>query len=170
VAIVGLHGDVNNTVFSTNAYPFGRSYGMLPSAGSDFAYRNNYAGELGGLNQDFLTGGAMIQANTTNPTMGPNGAQGMMSMNGQYTNGAGQTTPKPAHMWITLAIMFVVLAWLARRYAPDGEQFALIKPNLINGFFLTVWIVLILAILKQGAIRVRHVPFLGSAADLVLSV
>jgi hypothetical protein len=78
--------------------------------------------------------------------------------------------PKPAIWWLTFAIVFVVVAWVARKFAPDGEQFAIIKPNLINGLFLTLWIVLIIVFLKQIALRVRKVPFVGTAADLVLSV
>jgi hypothetical protein len=171
MAVMGLPLDVNNTIFSSNAYPFGRSYGMLPNAGSDFSYRNNYAGEIGGLNQDYLQGAPMLVGNTTNPTMSPNGAMANPgAMTGQYRNGAGQQNPKPAHVVITVIIMLVVISFLARRYAPSGEQFALIKPNLINGVFLTLFIVAILALLKQAAIRVRHVPIIGSAADVILSV
>jgi hypothetical protein len=67
-------------------------------------------------------------------------------------------------------VIFVIFAFVARRYAPDGEQFSLIKPNLINAVFLTLWIVLILALLKQIAIRMRAIPGVKSLADLILSV
>lgn len=169
MAVVGLHGDVNNSVFTSNAYPWGRSYGMVGTAGSDFAFRNNYAGEIGGLNQDFLAGGAMIAANTTNPAVANSGPMQQYMMNGKQQNGQ-QKTPAPAHWWLTFAITLIIFAFIARRYAPDGEQFALIKPNLINAVFLTFWIVLILAFLKQVALRIQHVPVVGTAADLILSV
>lgn len=176
MAVSGLHGDVNNSIFTSNAYPWGRSYGSVPQSGVDFSMRNNYVGELGGLNQDFQAGGAMIQANPTNPAIANSGPMapymngqprtaGQQGMNGNKAQG-----PQPAHWWVTFAIAFIVIAWLARRYAPDGEQFAIIRPNLINGVFLTMWIVLILAFLKQVALRVQHVPVVGTAADLVLSV
>jgi hypothetical protein len=77
---------------------------------------------------------------------------------------------KPAIWWLTFAIVFVIVAWAARKFAPDGENFAIIKPNLINGIFLTLWIVLILVFLKQVAARVRPIPGVKALADLVLSV
>lgn len=160
MATTGIASDMNNSVFSSSAYPLGRTYSLLPSSGPDYTYRNNYAGELGGLNQDYATGGTMLAGNTMNPTTAP-------QQNGQSN---ATKTPSPSHMWIALAISFVVLAFLARKFAPDGEQFALVKPNIINGFFLTTWIVLILVLLKQGAMRTRNVPILGSFSDLILSV
>lgn len=171
MATIGLHGDVNNSVPTSSAYPWGRSYGLVGTAGSDFSYRNNYAGEIGGLNQDYLAGGAMIQANPTSPNaaMANSGPMQQYMMNGQTANGQ-KKAPAPAHWWLTFAIMLILFAFIARRYAPDGEQFAIIKPNLINGLFLTLWIVLILAFLKQIAIRIQHVPVVGTAADLILSV
>ena len=162
MAVVGLPLDVNNSVFSTNAYPFGRSYGMVGQSATDFSMRNNYAGELGGLNADFLAGGTMLQANTTNPNVPVNGQAQMM--NGQKAG------PQPAHWWLTWLIIFIIVAFVARRYAPDGENFALIKPNLINGVFLTLWIVLILALLKQVALRMKNIPGVSTLADLILSV
>lgn len=157
MATLGLAGDVNNSVFMSNAYPVGRAYGMIGQSPLAFSKMNNLAGEIGGLNQDYAS--ASMQA--TNASM-------------VSTQGAATSTPtdgpKPAIWWLTFAIVFVVIAWTARKFAPDGEQFAIIKPNLINGLFLTLWIVLIIVFLKQIALRVRKVPFVGTAADLVLSV
>jgi hypothetical protein len=157
MATNGIPGDVNNSVFMTSAYPVGRSFGSLPAAATDFSIRNNYAGELGGLNQDYR--GAMMTS--TNAAMAS--TQGAV-MNG---NGNGK---KPAIWWLTFAIIFVIVAWTARKFAPDGEQFAIIKPNLINGVFMTLWIVLILVLLKQIAIRVKPIPGIRALADLILSV
>lgn len=163
MATIGFQGDVNNSIPLTNSYPVGRAFGMVPSAGSDFTYRNNYAGEIGGLNQDYR--GAMPATNASmastqsNPTMSVQGAMGM-----------SDTGKKPAAWFITFAIVFVIVAWAARKFAPSGEQFAIIKPNLINGFFLTLWIVLILVLLKQVAIRIRPIPGVKALADMILSV
>ncbi len=121
-------------------------------------FLNNLSGEIGGLNQDYAR--ASMQA--TNVSQ-------VSTQTAMNTNGSSDG-PKPAIWWLTFAIVFVVIAWVARKFAPDGEQFAIIKPNLINGLFLTLWIVLIIVFLKQIALRVRKVPFVGTAADLVLSV
>jgi hypothetical protein len=156
---LGLNGDVNNSVFMGNAYPLGRNFGYVPPGATDFSMRNNMVGELGGLNQDFR--GGMGTTTAVAET-----AQGKAMMNGNGNSNG----PKPAIWWLTFAIVFVIVAYVARKFAPDGEQFAIIKPNLINGLFLTLWIVLIIVFLKQIALRVRKVPFVGTAADLVLSV
>jgi hypothetical protein len=100
----------------------------------------------------------------TNAGMASTQTNGAMRANG---NGNGS---KPAVWWLTFAIIFIVVAWAARRFAPDGESFAIIKPNLINGVFMTLWIVLILVFLKQIAIRVKGIPGISALADLILSV
>ncbi|HEY7160214.1 MAG TPA: hypothetical protein VH815_03100 [Acidobacteriota bacterium] len=157
MATIGLPGDVNNSVFMTGAYPVGRAYGYVPAAATAFDVRNNYAGEIGGLNQDYrgmmVTNASQVSTQTSAPAM--------------VNNDNGK---KPAIWWITFAIVFVIVAWAARKFAPDGENFAIIKPNLINGIFLTLWIVLILVFLKQVAARVRPIPGVKALADLVLSV
>jgi hypothetical protein len=161
MATSGLAGDVNNTIMITNAYPVGRTFGMIGQSPLAFSQRNNLAGEIGGLNQDYARA-SMQQTNAS-----------MVSTQSAVTPGNGNGNgngPKPAIWWLTFAIVFVIIAWTARKFAPDGEQFAIIKPNLINGLFLTLWIVLIIVFLKQIALRVRKVPFVGTAADLVLSV
>jgi hypothetical protein len=158
MATLGLAGDVNNSIAMTNAYPVGRSFGMIGQSPLAFGSRNNLSGEIGGLNQDYAR--ASMQTNTSMAS-----TQKAMTPNGGTTDG-----PKPAVWWLTFAIVFVIVAWTARKFAPDGEQFAIIKPNLINGLFLTLWIVLIIVFLKQIALRARKLPFVGTAADLVLSV
>lgn len=156
MATIGLQGDVNNSIFLTGAYPLGRAYGMVPPSGTSFDMRNNYPGEIGGLNQDYR---GMISTNAAMAT-----TERAMSRNG---NGNGK---KPAIWWLTFAIVFIVVAWAARKFAPDGESFAIIKPNLINGVFMTLWIVLILVFLKQIAIRVKNIPGVSALADMVLSI
>jgi hypothetical protein len=157
MATLGIPGDVNNSIQIEGAYPVGRNFGFVPASATSFDMRNNFAGELGGLNQDYR--GAVA----TNASMARRGNAAMMR-NG---NGNGK---KPAIWWLTFAIIFVLVAWAARKFAPDGEQFAIIKPNLINGIFMTLWIVLILVFLKQVALRVKPIPGLSALADLILSV
>jgi hypothetical protein len=155
---LGVPGDVNNSVFQTNAYPLGRTYGMVPAAATDFNYRNNFAGELGGLNQDYR-GQAMTAMRMNGTPVG------------MKANGMAKTNGKPSVSWLALAITFVAFVWIARRYAPDGETYANLKPNFINGVFLTFWIVLILTLLKvvAGAIKRAQIPLLQAPADLILS-
>src|SRR6266498_2142273 len=156
MATIGIPGDVNNSIFQTNTYPVGRTFGYVPPAATSFDMRNNYVGELGGLNQDYR---GAVNSNVRGAST--RGSAPMMRGN---NSGA-----KPAMWWITFAIVFIIVAWTARRFAPDGEQFAIIKPNLINWIFITLTVVLTSVFLKQIAIRVKRIPFLEPAADLVLS-
>lgn len=167
MATVGLAGDVNNAIFMTSAYPYGRSYGMVPNSGSDFSMRNNYPGEIGGLNQDFRYGGASFASTAVNPNM-PAGSH-RAPMNG---NGGAQTTPAHHAAWFIGIVLFVIaFAWLARRYAPDGEQFALIKPNIFNFIFMLGFIIIGFVLLKQTAHRFKDSRFapLKAGAELILS-
>jgi hypothetical protein len=167
MATVGLRGDVNNSIFLQGAYPGGRDYGMVPAAATDFSMRNNYAGELGGLNQDYARSRVMRPAGA--PAGGPSTGVGQIPATAMR-NGNGSGTGKQPAMWfLGLAITFIIVAWAARKFAPDGEQFAIIRPNLVNGVFLTLWIVLILVFLKQVAIRVKSIPLVEHLANLVLS-
>jgi hypothetical protein len=159
MATIGFPGDVNNSIPMTNSYPVGRAFGLVPAAATDFSVRNNYAGEIGGLNQDYR-GAMMMQA--TNASMASTQSQPMMNGNDEGK--------KPAAWFITFAIIFVIVAWAARKFAPDGEQFAIVKPNLINGIFVTLWIVLILVFLKQVALRVKDFPGVSALAKMILSV
>lgn len=158
MATLGLAGDINNSVFMSNAYPVGRTYGIVGPNATDFSRRNNLSGEIGGLNQDYrgarkVTNATMVNTESKTPAMSN-----------------GDTGKKPAIWWLTFAIVFVIVAWTARKFAPDGEQFAIIKPNLINGLFVTLWIVLIIVFLKQIALRAKSIPLVSSLADLILSV
>lgn len=155
MATIGIPNDVNNSIPLTNSYPVGRAYGMAGISGSSLGSRNNLAGEIGALNMDYrgYASTNAAQATTQNRPM----------MN-------GDTGKKPAVWWLTFAIVFVIVAWAARKFAPDGESFAIVKPNLINGVFLTLWIVLILVFLKQVALRLKPFPGVSALADLILSV
>lgn len=153
MATSGIPGDVNNSLFQTNAYPVGRAYGFIPREATSFDVRNNYVGELGALNQDYRG------ATSTNAAMAS--TRGAVPMG----NGGG----KPAFAWIAFAVTFILIAWAARRFAPDGEQFAIIKPNLINWLFITLTVILTSVFLKQIALRVKKIPLLSSSADLILS-
>lgn len=159
MATVGLAGDVNNSMFLRGAYPGGRNYGSLPPAATDFSMRNNYAGEIGGLNQDYARSMMMRPAGA--PMGAPAGAP--VARNGK-SNGKWA-----AYAWLVFAIVFVAVAWTARKFAPDGEQFAIIKPNLINWVFITLTVILTQVFLKQIALRVQHIPVIEPAAKLVLS-
>ena len=161
MATVGLAGDVNNSVFLRGAYPGGRNYGSLPAAATDFSMRNNYAGEIGGLNQDYARSMMMRPAGA--PMGAPAAAPAARNGNG---NGNGKWT---AYAWLIFAIVFIAIAWTARRFAPDGEQFAIIKPNLINWVFITLTVVLTQVFLKQIALRVQNIPVVAPAAKLVLA-
>jgi hypothetical protein len=134
---------------------------MLGPNATDFSMRNNLSGELGGLNQDYARARMMAPAA---------GAQMATPAGATPAARNGNGSKKHAWWWLTFAITFVIVAWAARKYAPDGEQFAIVKPNLINGVFLTLWLVLILVFLKQVAIRVKNIPLIKELAELVLSV
>lgn len=164
MATIGIPGDVNNSVFMTGAYPVGRAYGYVPPAATSFDMRNNYVGELGGLNQDYRGMASTNAAMATTRGGAPMAARNGATMNG---NGGGK---KPALWWVTFAVIFIIIAWTARKFAPDGEQFAIIKPNLINWLFITLTVILTIVFFKQIALRVKQVPFLSSLADLILSV
>lgn len=158
MATIGFPGDVNNSIPMTNSYPVGRAFGSLPSAATDFSVRNNYAGEIAGLNQDYR--GMMMATNASMVSTRTNSAMASGTDEGK----------KPAAWFITFAIIFIIVAWAARKFAPDGEQFAIVKPNLINGVFVTLWIVLILVFLKQVALRVKDFPGISALAKMILSV
>lgn len=157
MATIGIPGDINNSVFQTNAYPLGRNFGYVPAAATSFDMRNNMVGELGGLNQDY-------RGIASAPPMAARNGAPMMR------NGNGDTGKKPALWWVTFAVIFIIIAWAARRFAPDGEQFAIIKPNLINWLFITLTVILTIVFFKQIALRIKGVPGVSALADLILSV
>lgn len=157
MATIGIPGDVSNSIPLTGAYPLGRNYGYVPAAATSFDMRNNYAGELGGLNQDYRGMAGNVRA--------PMPQRGNAPMMRNGSNGK-----KPALWWVTFAVIFVIVAWAARRFAPDGESFAIIKPNLINWLFITLTVILTIVFLKQIAIRIKPIPGVSALADLILSV
>lgn len=156
MATTGIPNDVNNSVFLTNTYPVGRAFGYVPPAATSFDVRNNYVGELGGLNQDYR---GMVSNNVAQATT--RGASPMM----QSDEGN-----KPAIWWVTFAVIFIIVAWAARRFAPDGESFAIIKPNLINWLFITLTVILTIVFFKQIALRTTNIPAISALAKLILSV
>lgn len=167
MATVGLRGDVNNSIMMQSAYPVGRTFGEVGASATDFSMRNNLSGEIGGLNQDYARAQVVRPAAGATNGMAAPAAAPMRNGNGR---GNGNSTGRqPAMWWLTFAIVFLIVAWAARKFAPDGESFAIIRPNLINGVFLTLWIVLIMVFLKQVAIRVKPIPGISALADMVLA-
>lgn len=162
MATMGIPGDVNNSIFISNAYPFGRTFGLVDPAGSDFDYSNNYSGELGSLNQDYA------MAPPVNPNMQSGTQAGSRMRAGQTTQSGPATTKMPAIWFLGIVLALVVMMWLARRYAPDGEQYAQLRPSLINLTFLTGFIVVISVVLKQIALRMQGGP-LHSLSDVILA-
>jgi hypothetical protein len=131
----GYAGDVNNSIGVSSAYPGGRTFGMVPPSANRFRVRNNTPGELGAANQGDRT--PMMNDEMLPPVNGDN-------------------MRRPLHWWIMLLIIFVLLVWLMKRFAP-GEQreFGNISPGLYNGVFLTLYIVLILNVLKVFATKFK---------------
>lgn len=144
---LGSRFDVNNSINMSSAYPGGRASGYAPPSANRYRTRNNSAGELGAVNVD----GAR-QAPAVSPGMfGPNGA-----MQGTPGGDAGmqgaQFAGQPAKWWVAFAIVFVLFVWASRKYN-GGEKFTNVKMSVYNGVFLTIWIVLILNLLKVAAAR-----------------
>lgn len=144
----GYPGDVSNSISSASAYPGGRTSGLVPAAASRNRFRNNSAGELGAMNQGRYP--HAVQDATTDTMPAPsNGILG-----------------QPASWWVVWLIVFVVFLWAARRFAPGGsEKYGNLLPSLHNGIFLTLYIVLILNVLKVGA---RKFPIPG-LSELILA-
>lgn len=173
--LYGYPGDVNNTIPMSNMYPGGRATSYVPPTASSLGYRNNSAGELNALNQDFgmdYYGGYPVGAQGS-PAPSLND-MGQGSMNGgasspigrevmnASTNGSIGTAP--ATSWLLFFVIFVAFVWLARKY-DSGQNFGNIRLSLYNGLFLTFWIVLILNFLKVIAAKVR-VP---GVSELILA-
>jgi hypothetical protein len=75
---------------------------------------------------------------------------------------------QPVGWWLAWLAIFVVFLWAARKYGgggPDGGRYGNILPSLHNGVFLTLFIVLILNVLKVGA---RKFPIPG-LSELILA-
>jgi len=132
---IGSRFDVNNSIGMGSAYPGYRAAGYTPPSANRYRMRTNSAGELGALNQD---AGAQMVA--------PGGPPAM--------SGGGRTfVGQPAKWWVGFLVVFALFVWASRRYN-GGEKFTNIKLSVYNGIFLTIWIVLILNLLKVIAAKV----------------
>lgn len=137
---LGSRFDVNNSIVTASAYPGGRASGYAPPSANRYRSRNNFAGELGGVNADASAQMAMMPEMTSS-AITPN--------NSTATNGIfGQ----PARWWIGFLIVFSLFVWASRRFN-GGEKFTNIRMSVYNGVFLTIFIVLILNLLKVFAAR-----------------
>jgi len=141
---LGSRFDVNNSINLSSAYPGGRSSGYAPPSANRYRTRNNFAGELGGVNADAA---AQMMPQMTSSAMSPNGAP----MNGAR-NGSNGLLGQPARWWIGFLVVFALFIWASRRFN-GGEKFTNIKMSVYNGIFLTVFIVLILNLLKVFAAK-----------------
>src|SRR5262249_51918368 len=132
---IGSRFDVNNSIGMGSAYPGYRAAGYTPPSANRYRMRANSAGELGALNQD--AGAQMV---------GPGGPAA--------TGGGGGTVGgAPPGRGVGLLVVFALFGWASRRYN-GGEKFTNIKLSVYNGVFLTIWIVLILNLLKVIAAKV----------------
>jgi hypothetical protein len=147
----GYAGDVNNSISAASAYPGGRTFGMVPPAANRYRFRTNNAGELSAVNQGDVTMGT-----GTMTAAAPDSDNSPMS--------------RPLQWWLVLAVIFVVIVWLMKRFAPgEKKEFGNINPGLYNGVFLTLYIVLILNVLKVLAVKMKGFPGLNALADLILA-
>lgn len=146
----GYAGDVNNSIGMSSAYPGGRTFGVTPPSANRYRVRNNVAGELGAVNQSDRRADNMAMnasPDSDNTSMG-----------------------RPLVWWVVLLIIFIVVVWLMKRFAPgEASNYGNIRPGLYNGVFLTLYIVLILNVLKVAAVKMKGVPGLSALADLILA-
>ena len=144
----GYVGDVNNSISLASGYPGGRTSAFVPAAGSRNRFRNNSPGELGAMNQGRYP---RAVADATTDTM-PAPTGGIFG--------------QPASWWVVWLIVFALFLWVARKYAPGGgERYGNLLPSAYNGIFLTLYIVLILNVLKVFATKFK-VPGLS---ELILA-
>lgn len=151
----GYPGDVNNSIGLASAYPGGRTFGAVPQGATRNRFRSNSMGELGALNQ-----GRYPRAAQANPQ--PTAASDVL-----LPEQTGGLLGQPASWWVVWLIAFVLFLWVAKKYAPgDGDgRYGNILPSLYNGVFLTLYIVLILNVLKVFATKFK-VPGLS---ELILA-
>src|SRR5262245_43088264 len=134
----GYSNDVNNSISSASAYPGGRTFSMTPPAANRYRFRTNSAGELAATNQG-RSPGATMTPQTNDDTLPPQ-SNGLLG--------------RPLHWWLVFLVIFVALVWLMKRFAPgERQEFGNINPGLYNGIFLTLYIVLILNVLKVFATK-----------------
>lgn len=145
----GYPGDVNNSIPLSSAYPGGRTASFLPRSATRNRFRTNSAGELGGVNQ-----GRYPRAAATAPvTESPAENSGVLG--------------QPVGWWLVWLAIFAAFLWVARKFGGggDGARYGNILPSFYNGAFLTLYIVLILNVLKVGA---RKYPIPG-LSELILA-
>ncbi|HET8676041.1 MAG TPA: hypothetical protein VFO63_09665 [Blastocatellia bacterium] len=138
----GYPGDVNNSISLASAYPGGRTFSSVPAGATRNRFRTNGAGELGAVNQGrYPRAAASAQSNGVSDVL-PEPTGGVLG--------------QPASWWIIWLVVFGVFLWAARKFAPGGgERYGNILPSLYNGVFLTLYIVLILNVLKVGATKFK---------------
>lgn len=133
--------DVNNSVPFGSAYPGGRSAGYTPMSASRIPRRNNFAGELAAVNQG---SGISVPTGMPNGPVPTNGTMG--NENGAMYFG------KPANWWVGFVLVFALFIVASRRFNGE-EKFTNVRMSVYNGVFLTLFIVLILNLLKVIAAR-----------------
>jgi hypothetical protein len=145
----GYQGDVNNSIGLASVYPGGRAASFVPRAASSNRFRNNSAGELGAVNQGRGYPRAVSDAATDTMPAPTGGILG-----------------QPASWWVIWLVVFALFLWVARKYAPgDGNRYGNLLPSAYNGIFLTLYVVLILNVLKVFATKFK-VPGLS---ELILA-
>lgn len=141
----GYPGDVNNSIGLASAYPGGRTFSAVPQGATRNRFRSNSAGELGAMNQGrYPRAAAPVQTQSG----GDMAAAPMTS---------GGILGQPASWWIVWLVVFVLFLWAARKFGPgDGDgRYGNLLPSLYNGVFLTLYIVLILNVLKVFATKFK---------------
>lgn len=139
MASYGYAGDVSNSIGLASAYPGGRTAAFTPQGASRNRFRNNSPGELGAMNQGRGYPRAVANADTDTMPAPSNGVLG-----------------QPASWWVVWLVVFVLFLWVARKYAPGGgERYGNLLPSAYNGVFLTLYIVLILNVLKVFATKFK---------------
>ena len=148
----GYTGDVNNSISQASAYPSGRTMGLVPMGATRSRFRTNGQGELGAVNQG------------RNPRMGM-GAGASTASASSAANAADVLPPptsgvlgQPATWWIMWLVVFALFIWVARKFGGGGDggaRYGNLLPSVYNGIFLTLYVVLILNVLKVFATRFK---------------
>ncbi len=126
----GYRGDVNNSIGVTSAYPGSRTGGDVGVAANRYRLPNNDKGELD-----------VAAPNRSNP-------EPMPVSNGVFG--------KPSNWWIGFVVIFGLFIWVSRKYSSNTEtRFSNIRISVYNGVFLTLWVVLILNLLKVFATKFK---------------
>ena len=152
--LYGYAGDVNNSIPMSNLYPGGRATSFVPPTATSVPFRNNSAGELGALNQDARF--AMLPQPVQAAGMGGmDGGKPVMKGSDSIAPSSTNTAAgKPATWWVMFFIIFMLFVWLSRKY-DTGQVSGNLKLSLFNGVFLTLFVVLILNMLKVVAAKIK---------------